>query len=130
MEARSQLSRWHDAANFISARWKEKDRLLLGPQSSNVAYWYLHESAHLPIHDWQVGQFGLAGPGPNFLHNMEIGKYRWIVISSQFSDNVVNAVDYRSMRILNSWGVAYTSPEQPGAPPRLVAFRCPVSAFE
>ena len=130
MDARTQVARWREAAGKIAPQWLPKDRLLLGPQSSNVAYWYLHEWAHVPLNDWQIGQFALAGPGPNFLHNMAIGKYRWIVISSQFEDNVINAVDPRSMQILEGWKRVLDSDEKGMGRPRLTVFRCPISAFD
>jgi uncharacterized membrane protein len=129
MDARTQMPRWRQAASVIAPQWKPLDRLLVGPQSPNVAYWYLHEYAHVPLHDWQVGQFALAGPGPNFLQNMTIGKYRWVAISSQFEDKVINAVDARSMAILNTWQLALTSEEDGLGPPRLTLYRCPISLF-
>jgi len=127
MDARTQIARWREAATAIGPLYEPEDRLLLGPQSSNVAYWYLHEWAKVPMYDWQIGQFALAGPGPNFLHNLSIGKYRWVVISSQFEDNVINAVDPRSMQILGGWSRVLVSDEKGLGPPRLTVFRCPLS---
>ena len=125
MEPRTQISRWKPTATAIAARWQPLDRILLGPQSPNVAYWYLHEWAHIPMHDWQVGQFTLSGPGPNFLRNIANGKYRYIVVSSQFEDNVINAVDKRTMQLLQGshWETFMRSDEHRMGPSRLTVFR-------
>ena len=125
MDARTQISRWQPAAIAIKQKWIPLDRVILGPQSPNVAYWYLHEWAGIPMHDWQIGQFTLSGPGPNFLRNLTNGKYRFVVISSQFEDRVINATDRRSLAIFSHWDPPIFSDEHGTGPPRLTVFRCP-----
>lgn len=123
MDPRTQIPRWHEAAQAIRPLWQSEDRLLLGPQDSNVAYWYLHEWAGIPLHDWQIGQFPLAGPGSHFLSNLGNGKYRFVVVSSQFEDSVLKAVDERSLHILKGWDVVLKSDEHGLGPSRLTVFR-------
>jgi hypothetical protein len=127
MDARTQVSRWPLVCQVLKPRWNQPagsnpDRLLLGPQSSTVAYWYLHEVANIPIHDWQIGQFPISGPGPAFLAKLRGGKYRYVVVSSQFEDNVINAVDERSLAILKTWEKVYQSDEKGMGQPRLTVF--------
>ena len=127
MDARTQVSRWPEVCRVLKPRWHQPagsnpDRLLLGPQSFTVAYWYLHEVAGIPIHDWQIGQFPISGPGPAFLEKLKGGKYRYVVVSSQFEDNVINAVDERSLRILKRWEKVYSSDEKGLGAPRLTVF--------
>ena len=127
MDERTQISRWNQVCSVLKPRWNQPagsnpDRLLLGPQSSTVAYWYLHEVAGIPIHDWQIGQFPIAGPGPAFLAKLRGGKYRYVVVSSQFEDNVIKAVDERSLAILKRWELVLQSDEKGLGSPRLTVF--------
>ncbi|HLV80482.1 MAG TPA: glycosyltransferase family 39 protein [Chthonomonadaceae bacterium] len=122
MDARSQHSRWPQAARFLAARWQPGDQML-APAYGVPARWYLLYVARVPAKPWQIEALPGEDAHDNLLQALCSGAYRYVAAGNSFFDTP--SIDPRIARVLRTWPVVWQSDEDGVGPSRLKIYQLP-----
>ena len=114
IEAKSRVPRWPPALTVLKPLWKPGDKILIGPQTPNVALWYLKWAAGLPVREGQIGPLPPKVLTPKTRERINGGYYRFLVVSSAFS--ATPTLSPEIVTILKTWHVLHRSAEPDGLP--------------